>query len=213
MLLWAQCSPHYGLVKMQHNSLKCTAILHTKTWNKIYVIHIQRNPLEQKTSSGRRNTFPISHSVIQSQDWPLQLHITAFIPVMSRYPLVHTCTISNLFYYGLTVCLTWLINPSWSYVSYMLWRNILHVWFISYQAMVIFAYAVAVLFFDVYDMAIDTIFLCFCEYTVNMWDDLGSFHSVDSYNGGKMKHSSLKTVDSNPTFSILVEWFLIELRI
>lgn len=31
----------------------------------------------------------------------------------------------------------------------------------------IFAYAVAVLFFDVYDMAIDTIFLCFCEYTVN----------------------------------------------
>lgn len=30
-------------------------------------------------------------------------------------------------------------------------------------AMVIFAYAVAVLFFDVYDMAIDTIFLCFLE--------------------------------------------------
>lgn len=30
--------------------------------------------------------------------------------------------------------------------------------------MVIFAYAVAILFFDVYDMAIDTIFLCFCEY-------------------------------------------------
>lgn len=28
-------------------------------------------------------------------------------------------------------------------------------------AMVIFAYAVAVLFFDVYDMAIDTLFLCF----------------------------------------------------
>lgn len=30
--------------------------------------------------------------------------------------------------------------------------------------MVVFAYAVSVLFFDVYDMAIDTIFLCFCEY-------------------------------------------------
>ncbi|XP_078343267.1 choline transporter-like protein 4 isoform X2 [Oculina patagonica] len=30
-------------------------------------------------------------------------------------------------------------------------------------AMVIFAYAVAILFFDVYDMAIDTIFLCFLE--------------------------------------------------
>jgi len=55
---------------------------------------------------------------------------------------------------------------SWSYISYNLWCNILHVWFIS-QAMVIFAYAVAVLFFDVYDMAIDTIFLCFCEYTLN----------------------------------------------
>lgn len=31
--------------------------------------------------------------------------------------------------------------------------------------MVIFAYAVAILFFDVYDMAIDTIFLCFCKYS------------------------------------------------
>ena len=30
--------------------------------------------------------------------------------------------------------------------------------------MVVFAYAVSVLFFDVYDMAIDTIFLCFREY-------------------------------------------------
>lgn len=30
--------------------------------------------------------------------------------------------------------------------------------------MVVFAYAVSVLFFDVYDMAIDTIFLCFCKY-------------------------------------------------
>jgi len=29
--------------------------------------------------------------------------------------------------------------------------------------MVIFAYAVSVLFFDVYDMAVDTIFLCFLE--------------------------------------------------
>jgi len=29
--------------------------------------------------------------------------------------------------------------------------------------MVVFAYAVSVLFFDVYDMAIDTIFLCFLE--------------------------------------------------
>ena len=38
------------------------------------------------------------------------------------------------------------------------------VFFSTFQVMVIFAYAVAILFFDVYDMAIDTIFLCFCEY-------------------------------------------------
>ena len=30
--------------------------------------------------------------------------------------------------------------------------------------MVIFAYAVSVLFFDVYDMAIDTVFLCVSKY-------------------------------------------------
>lgn len=138
-------------------------------WEYAEVIHRQWNTLEQKASSGRTPLLSVTRS-FSFRTGPDTSHHLIYT---GHEQITRLCR--HLY------CFLVYVIMVWSYVSYKHWLTYSMFDFIS-QAMVIFAYAVAVLFFDVYDMAIDTLFLCFCEYAVNVFRPslYNSFHSEDS---------------------------------